>query len=201
MRCRAAAVMLGLAVLLAACGDTRTNGEAPADGRLPAEAPAEAPADRAPADQPAPGELPPAPPVDSVNVVFTREEAPVTVRRPAFHESALLRTALEWLMRGPAEEERAAGLTSWFSGETAAVLRSAEVDDEGHATVEFQDLRPLIPNASTSAGSHMLLQELNGTVFQFPEIESVEYRMGGSCALFWEWLQYECHMVTRPEGR
>jgi hypothetical protein len=44
----------------------------------------------------------------------------------------------------------------------------------------------------------MLLQELNGTVFQFPEIRSVEYRMEGSCDLFWEWLQYGCRVVARP---
>lgn len=28
-------------------------------------------------------------------------------------------------------------------------------------------------------------------------IGSVEYRMEGSCDLFWEWLQYECRTVTR----
>lgn len=43
----------------------------------------------------------------------------------------------------------------------------------------------------------MMLQELEGTVFQFPEIQSVEFRIDGSCDLFWEWLQYACHVEER----
>jgi spore germination protein GerM len=109
-----------------------------------------------------------------------------------------LRAALEWLVRGPTTAEGAAGIRSWFSEKTAGSLREVEVDTTGRAVVDFHDLRPLIPNASSSFGSTMLLQELNGTVFQFPEIRSVEYRMEGSCDLFWEWLQYGCRVVARP---
>lgn len=135
---------------------------------------------------------------DSVLVVFTREEMPTAVQRPGANGSPALRTALEWLVRGPTAEEQASGIQSWFSDGTAGALRSVAVDSAGNATVDFQDLRRLIPNASTSTGSAMLLQELQGTVFQFPEIESVEFRIDGSCELFWEWLQYGCHAVQRP---
>lgn len=136
---------------------------------------------------------------DSVTVVFTKDEAPAPVRRPSPDTTAPLRTAMEWLVQGPTPEERAAGIRSWFSEATAGVLRGVEVDSAGLAIIDFQDLRPLIPNASSSFGSTMLLQELNGTVFQFPEIHAVEYRMAGSCDLFWEWLQYGCHLEKRPE--
>ena len=137
---------------------------------------------------------------DSVLVVFTRNEAPAGVRRPMTTSIPEVQTALEWLVRGPTPEERAAGIQSWFSDRTAGALKSVEVDAAGHATVDFQDLRRLIPNASSSAGSAMLLQELQGTVFQFPEIRSVEFRIDGSCDLFWEWLQFGCHVVQRPGG-
>ena len=137
---------------------------------------------------------------DSVIVVFTRDEMPAAVRRPRTNASPGLRTALEWLVRGPTPEEQAAGIQSWFSAGTAGALKSVEVDSAGHATVDFQDLRRLIPNASSSAGSAMLLQEVQGTVFQFPEIRSVEFRIDGSCDLFWEWLQQGCHAVQRPGG-
>jgi hypothetical protein len=137
--------------------------------------------------------------VDSLTVVFTRAEAPAAVRRPVTDTASHLRTALEWLLRGPTAVEQAAGIQSWFSDKTAGALRSVDIDSSGHAIVDFQDLRGLIPNASSSAGSAVLLQELNGTVFQFPEILSVEYRMEGSCDLFWEWLQYGCQIVARPE--
>lgn len=137
---------------------------------------------------------------DSVIVVFTKEEEPAPVRRPVPDSSPPLRAALEWLVRGPTPEERGAGIRSWFSDTTAAVLRAVEVDSAGRAVVDFHDLRTLIPNASSSFGSAMLLQELNGTVFQIPEIRSVEYRMEGSCDLFWDWLQYGCQVVARPKS-
>jgi spore germination protein GerM len=131
-------------------------------------------------------------------VVFTRDEAPVAVRRPVTVYPVNLRTTLQLLLRGPTRDERDSGLHSWFSDATANALRSVDVDATGHATIDFQDLPHLIPNASSSAGSTMLLHELNGTVFQFPEIQSVEYRLDGSCDAFWEWLQYGCQIVTRP---
>ncbi len=123
---------------------------------------------------------------------------PAPVRRPGTNASPGVRTALEWLVRGPTSEEQATGIQSWFSDETAGALKSVEMDSTGRATVDFQDLRLLIPNASSSAGSAMLLQELEGTVFQFTEIQSVEFRINGSCDLFWEWLQYGCHVAQRP---
>lgn len=111
-----------------------------------------------------------------------------------------LRTALEQMLRGPSGQPEADDAPSWFSAETADALRSVTVDSTGHATVDFHDLRPLIPNASSSAGGVSLLNELNTTVFRFAGIRSVEYRMEGSCDLFWEWLQYGCRTVTRESA-
>ena len=70
---------------------------------------------------------------------------------------------------------------------------------EGHAVVDFDDLRPVIPNASSSAGSERLLAQLDATVFQFSSVESVEYRINGDCEAFNEWLQFGgCDRRTRP---
>jgi hypothetical protein len=111
--------------------------------------------------------------------------------------SARLRTELERLVGGLSTRAGPDTIHSWFSAATADVLRSAEVDSSGHATVDFHDLRNVIPNASSSAGSTLLLDELNSAVFRVAGIRSVEYRMNGSCDVFWEWLQYSCHTVTR----
>lgn len=109
-----------------------------------------------------------------------------------------LRNVLVELMRGPSDAERAAGANSWFSDTTADALQSVDVDAAGHATVAFADLRRMIPNASSSAGSAMLLDELKAAVFSVPAIQSVEYRIDGSCTAFWEWLQIGgCRRVTR----
>ena len=113
--------------------------------------------------------------------------------------TAELHGALEALVGGRSEQV-AGESASWFSAETADALRSVAADSAGHAIVDFHDLRALIPNASSSAGSAALLNELNATVFQFPGIHSVEYRMDGSCDHFWEWLQYGCQTVTRESA-
>lgn len=96
-----------------------------------------------------------------------------------------LRAALERLVSGASADS-----ATWFSPRTAEILRSVVVDANGQAVVDFVDLRPLIPNASSSAGSEMLLRQVNATVFSVDGVASVEYRMAGSCELLGEWLQY-----------
>lgn len=108
----------------------------------------------------------------------------------------LLRAALEQLLQGPSDPRP--DVHSWFSSATADALRSVSVDSAGHATVDFEDLRTLIPNASSSAGSAMLLEELNTAVFSVEGVRSVDYLIEGDCERFWEWLQYSCQTIHRP---
>jgi hypothetical protein len=110
----------------------------------------------------------------------------------------LVSSTLKELLRGPTDAEKDAGLTSWFSSATADALTQA-VGIGGEFTVDFTGLNILIPNASTSAGSQMLLSQLNSTMFQFDFVQTVQYMLGGDCSAFWEWLQSGCHPVTRAE--
>jgi hypothetical protein len=124
--------------------------------------------------------------------------APRPVYRVVPKASGVLEASLRALVRGPDGAERAASFSSWFSDATAGLLRSVVVRD-GHAVVDFGDLDKAIPNASTSAGSALLLSQLDATVFQFPTVESAEYRLNGSCERFDEWLQFGgCEPRTRP---
>jgi spore germination protein GerM len=114
--------------------------------------------------------------------------------------SGILRSSLEALLAGPTAAERSAGVSSFFGPKTAGSLRSVVVRD-GHAVVDLAGWRTTIPNASSSAGSAMLLAELDATVFQFRTITSVEYRLDGSCQEFNLWLQYGgCDVRTRPSS-
>ena len=133
-----------------------------------------------------------------VKAYFTCEAAdgaeggsrPFPVFRLVDRSPRVLEASLRVLLAGPTRSERAGGVSSWFSDETAALLRSVRIGDGGHAVVDFGDLREEIPNASSSAGSAKLLAELDATVFQFRSVESVEYQLEGSCEAFNEWLQY-----------
>ena len=140
---------------------------------------------RSPRPQAQPGQM-------EVKVYFSCDAAngePRPAYRLVPQSAAVLRAALDALLAGPTEGERAASLNSFFSAATADMLRSVTIAG-GHAVVDFDDLRLVIPNASSSAGSERLLRELDTTVFQFTSVESVEYRIEGSCGNFNEWLQY-----------
>ncbi len=146
-----------------------------------------------------------APPAEApVYAFFTCAGAPLpSDPRPVAREAQAadpegrLEAAVSGLLAGPTQAERQAGYTSFFSEETALALNSAVIDADGLATVDLGDIR-FLSNASTSAGSEVLLGELNATVFQFDEIVAVEYRINGSCRAFWEWLQRACEVVPRP---
>lgn len=142
----------------------------------------------------------------ALEVTFTRDEAPVRVPRTVVipldgdslsDEALLLKAALEALFRGPTEEEAAEGITSFFSAETADLLRSVTLEGDS-AAVDLGDLASRIPNASSSTGSFLFLSELNGTVFGLPGIARAEYRMEGSCEALWNFLQRSCQEVRRP---
>lgn len=151
------------------------------------------------ASAPTPTSLPATQPNGTeVTVFFSRGEDVVAVTRSVPKTTGVLRAALEQLLAGPTDEERASGLSSWFSSETAGLLSGVTLGSDGRAVVDFGDLRPVIPNASTSAGSAQLLAQLNATVMRFPTVDTVEFRIGGSCEAFFEWLQRPCQAVERP---
>lgn len=152
-----------------------------------------------------PGVSSPGPGQMAVLVFFTcaqdgDESPPVALSRVVPQSPAVLRAALDQLLAGPDPAERAAGFSSWFSSATAGLVNTVALEPSGQAIVDFGDLRPVIPGASSSAGSRLLLSQLDATVFQFPSVRSVQYRLNGSCDVFFEWLQAECHDRPRSGG-
>jgi spore germination protein GerM len=160
-----------------------------------------------PADTTVPTNVPettPPPEVD-VLVYFTMaddvEMTPVPVARTIPNSdnfAVLVRATMEQLLQGPTDAEKAQGLISWFSAATAHSLTSVGSYNDV-LDMDFAGWKTIIPNASTSAGSQMLLSQLNSTLFQFPSVQRVDYTLDGDCAAFWEWLQSDCHSVTRAD--
>jgi hypothetical protein len=96
--------------------------------------------------------------------------------------------ALAALLAGPTTAERADGYGGWFSDDTTGMLHGVTVDADGTAHVVFADLRPVIPNASTSCGSAALLAQLDQTLLAFDHIGDTRYAIADQAA-FYAWLQ------------
>ena len=101
---------------------------------------------------------------------------------------AVLAGAMRALLAGPTPAERRAGYGGWFSARTADRLRSVRIN-RAVAYVDFRDFSRLIPNASSSCGSAMLLAQLDRTAKQFASVKSTVYSFNGSRRAFYEWLQ------------
>ena len=102
-----------------------------------------------------------------------------------------LELALRELVAGPTDTERDDGFGSWFSADTAGMLRSVEVE-HGLALVSFDAaLREVISGASSSCGSANLLAQLDATIGEFDEVDRAVYALDGDVDAFYEWLQME----------
>ena len=100
----------------------------------------------------------------------------------------LLTGAFEALLGGPTDAEIEAGYGSWFSSEIGWSIESVTISD-GVAHIDFSEDSPLIPNASTSCGSMALRAQLDSTAMQFPTVEQTVYSFGDNTAAFYHWLQ------------
>lgn len=91
----------------------------------------------------------------------------------------------------------AGGNGSVFGPSTAGLVNEVLLTPEGVAIVDLGDLRGQVANASASFVSRAMLSELNSVAFASPAVIRIEYRIDGSCATFWEWLEGECQQVER----
>ena len=122
----------------------------------------------------------------------------VTRKASADSVEGRLTAALQELLKGATPQEKDQGLISVFSNDSAGKLNGVVVT-QGNAVIDFRNLRQAIPQAGTSEGGAVMMIQLNQTVFGFPSVKSVEYRVDGSCDSFWEWQESMCHVVTRDE--
>ena len=104
---------------------------------------------------------------------------------------------LDELVSGPTDDEITDGASSFFSAATADIVRSVTLDGDGVLSVDFDDVRLSLNNASTSCGSASLLSQLTSTAFQFGEVDRVRFSINGNCSVFFNWLQRECMEFTR----
>lgn len=111
--------------------------------------------------------------------------------------SEVIQATLNALLRGLTEEEIATGLSSVFRPETANSLNSVRLDGSA-LTVDLND-DILVGSYSTSTGSLYFMSELQANLFQFEDVETIEFRLNGSCEAFFNWLQGSCQIQTRAD--
>ena len=117
---------------------------------------------------------------------------------PADEVGSPLRFALVQLMAGPTEQERADGLSSFWSNHQQ-LLRSVRIVNGTRAVVDFDDAVSEIPNIGTSTGGKMFGNALDATVFQFPKVQTIVYTLAGNCEAFTEIFQSSgCPPSKRP---
>lgn len=105
---------------------------------------------------------------------------------------------LRELLTGPTADEAADGYVSFFDAESGDALESVNVKGT-HAAVDFND-HILINNASTSTGSVLLQVELLYNILQTDQLETVEFRVNGSCEAWSTFLQGSgCRVYTRDD--
>ncbi|MGH9186431.1 MAG: GerMN domain-containing protein, partial [Acidimicrobiales bacterium] len=133
-------------------------------------------------------------PTTKVTVFFTGENGDlVSVPRSVPRTSRVLTAALRTLLDGPTAADRGAGLQSWFDESGGAV--DAATINEGLAVVTLA--RELAQEPGGPEAADEIIAQLNATVFQFDNVQTVQYELGGSCDDFDSWLSRGCEF-PRP---
>jgi Sporulation and spore germination len=100
-------------------------------------------------------------------------------------DGAPLAAALTQLLLGTTDDESVAGLGSAFSSHTAGQFHSVDVAN-GIAIIDLTDGFVRTNNFSTSNLSGVVGRQIEATVYQFPGIDGIDFRVNGERWCWWE---------------
>lgn len=107
----------------------------------------------------------------------------------------LLAAHLGDLLAGVTPEEEAEGYFSYFSDPSA--LQSLSLSADGAVVIDFNNrIENQIGHVHTGYATHMLLQQLFRTMFQFQEVSAVTITLNGSCDAFGNLIGGPCQDVS-----
>lgn len=115
------------------------------------------------------------------------------VTRTIPRTQGVAKAALQELFKGPTEEEKKSGLSSFFSDDTKDILDRVNVKD-GAAYVDLDgSVTQKLSNATTSCGSQAFTASVEKTLTQFRTVKKVFFAIEGSPKDFYDWIQVgEC---------
>jgi|GEM_PF-1889595 len=102
------------------------------------------------------------------------------------------RAALDLLFQGPTASEKSAGYQDfWITQNNANKLKRVFIKND-IAYLDWEDIRQVIPNASTSCGSASFFAPIQNTLLQLTGITKVIHAINGDPKTFYEWMQMGC---------
>jgi spore germination protein GerM len=136
-------------------------------------------------------------------MVFFACEPPPADPRPVFRidpgvdsTEARLHFVLEQLLAGPTPDELDLGYSSVFPSGSEELLIGVRVGEGGLATIDFTDA--LQAGALNSSHNRFLVfGTIGATMFQFDEVQAIEFRIEGSCARFARYFETVCEPWLR----
>ena len=145
----------------------------------------------------------PVPTSDQVMVFFTCEPPPAEPR-PVFRidpgvdsVEGRVHFAIEQLLVGPTPEESELGYSSVFPPGSEELLIGVEVGEDGQATLDFSDALRTVGPLNSSHNRFLLFGTIGATIFQFDEVQAVEFRIEGSCERFARHFETTCEPWLR----
>ncbi len=99
---------------------------------------------------------------------------------------------LNLLFLGPTEQEKAEGYTSVFSPENKDILKNLDISHDGIVYIDLYDIRPIMPEISSSCGSSQFIKSIEETLKQFQFVKKVIFAINGDPKIFYEWIQLGC---------
>jgi spore germination protein GerM len=148
----------------------------------------------------------PVPTSDQVMVFFTCEPPPADPR-PVFRIDpgvdsieARLHFAIEQLLAGPTPDERDLGYSSVFPLGSEQLLIGVDVGEDGLATLDFADALQTVGPLNSSHNRFLFFGTIGETIFQFDEVQSIEFRIEGSCDQFARYFETVCEPWRRSSA-
>lgn len=134
-------------------------------------------------------------PSSDCDVVFPVERTIEFAATQDAHDAELRATAvLSQLFAGATPAEERQGFSSFFSAETAELLRKVRIQegDVRTAYIDLHDMRQTLAGANSSCGSLSFLAQLEHTLRATVAVSRIRYAFEGDPELFYNWMQIGC---------
>lgn len=111
-------------------------------------------------------------------------------RKIAYNENKT-QAALQELFKGPYKAEEKLGFNSVFSLKTANAVKDIKVVNKV-SYINLEDIRKIVPNASTSCGAALFMASINQTMKHNSSTQKNYFAIDGNPQTFYDWMQIGC---------